>query len=129
MSKFPSLAWFKMALKNANNDPEFRKLGTCDANVGIKIGKQVYAITFDAFSVSEVTKIESDDLRDLDFYIDMSRAEWDSFLESLNGNDPISLNSLDMDKGIVKSFDELKRISFPRYHLTLQRFFTTAATA
>lgn len=127
MSNFPSLAWFKTGLKNANDDPEFRKLGTCDAKVGVKIGNQVYAITFEAFAVSAVKKITVDDLRDLDFYIDMPMADWESFLSSLNGDAPISLNSLDLSAGIVKSFDESRRISFPRYHLTFQRFFAAAA--
>jgi hypothetical protein len=129
MPKFPSLAWFKSGLKNANEDPEFRKLGTCDARVGVKIGNQVYAITFEAFAVSAVQKVTMDDLRDLDFYIDMSRADWESFLSSLNGDNPVSLNALDLRTGIVKSFDESRRISFPRYHLTFQKFFAAAAGA
>ena len=128
MSKFPSMAWFKTGLQKANDDPEFRKLGTCDAKVGVKVGNQVFALAFDAFSVSSATKITQDDLRDLDFYIDMPRADWDSFLASLNGDEPVSLNSLDLRSGIVKSFDEARRVTFPRYHLTFQRFFTAAAT-
>jgi hypothetical protein len=129
MSKFPSLAWFKTGLKNANEDPEFRELGSCDASVGVKIGGKVYAIVFEAFAVTSVTKIGVDDLRDLDFYFDMSRPDWESFLSSLNGDEPISLNSLDLRAGIVKSFDESRRITFPRYHLTFQRFFAAAASA
>lgn len=127
MAAFPSLKWLRDGQKLANKDNELRKLGSCDTSMGIKVGNQTYRIVFAGFECESVQKIGVEELREVDFYVDMSRQAWQKFLDSLNGSTPITLNELDLTDGVVKSFDEAKRLRFLRYNRTLQTFFRIAS--
>lgn len=82
--------------------------------MGIKVGGATYAVVFEAFECCKVMQTAEDDLRDLDFYIDMSKTAWLKFLRSLKGKRPQSLDVLDLYKGVVKSFDPARRLAFLR---------------
>ena len=64
MHAFPSVEWFDSVKAAANDDPEFRALGTSDTTVGIKIGDQIFQLDFYAFECARVAEIDEDDLFD-----------------------------------------------------------------
>ncbi len=129
MATFPSIEWLENARVEVNRDSTLRKLGSCDVTMGIKAGSTTYAVVFEAFECADVTQITEDDLRDLDFYIDMSKTAWLKFLRSLKGKQPQSLDVLDLEKGVVKSFDAARKLTFLRYNQSIQTFFDLAVSA
>jgi hypothetical protein len=112
-----------------NADRAFRKLGTTDARVGIKIGETAFLVEFEAFECASVAAIDLDALRDADFYLELSGDAWQTYLAGRRAGTAPSLVSLDVDTpdGIVKAADPLKLLKFERYHLTLQAFVDTGA--
>ena len=129
MTAFPSIEWLEQAQSKVNNASDLKKLGSCEVTMGIKVGSETYSVTFEAFECSGVSQITEDDLRDLDFYIDMSKTAWLEFLRSLNGKEPQSLDVLDLEKGVVKSFHAARRLAFLQYNQTVQTFFALAVSA
>jgi hypothetical protein len=112
-----------------NADRAFARLGTTDVRMGIKAGDAAYLLDFEAFGCSAVTQIDVEALRDADFYLDLSPAEWKRYLSGRAAGSAPSLVSLDVDTpdGIVKGGDPLQALKFERYHLTLQAFLDAAA--
>ncbi len=49
MPAFPSVDWFEAVRGLVNQDESFRRLGTVDARVGVKVGDEAYELTFEAF--------------------------------------------------------------------------------
>ena len=130
MPVFPSLEWFEAVRSAANVDPAFRSLGTAEAQVGVKVGEQVYVLDFDAFECAGVSQVEKYALRDVDFYLDMAPEAWRSLLTNVMENGGAdsehTFNTLDVESGIVESSNPYGLNSFPRYHVTIQRFFDLA---
>lgn len=112
-----------------NADPRFRQLGTCDVRMGIKADESAYLVEFAAFECAGVEQIDVDALRDADFFLELSQAEWRTYLLGRRRGDAPTLVSLDVDTpdGIVKGSDPLKTLKFERYHLTLQAFLDKGA--
>jgi len=124
-----SLALLERTRTAVNADAEFRRLGTCDARVGIKAGDDAFLVDFVAFECAAVAAIDLDSLRDADFYLELAPHSWKTYLAGrANGTAP-TLVSLDVDSpnGIVKGSDPLKALKFERYHLTLQSFLDRGA--
>jgi hypothetical protein len=114
---------------SVNDDRDFRRLGTCDARVGIKAGDAAFLVDFEAFECAAVAAIELDALRDADFYLELSAEAWRSYLGGRRSGTAPTLVSLDVDtpNGIVKGADPLKTLKFERYHMTLQSFLDRGA--
>ena len=131
MPVFPSVEWFQAVRTVANADPAFRSLGTAEAQVGVKVGDDVYVLDFDAFECSGVSQVEEYYLVDVDFYLEMAQEEWRSLLTNVRENDGAdsehTFNTLDVESGIVESSNPFGMNNFPRYHLTVQRFFDVSA--
>ena len=131
MPVFPSVEWFEAVKDAANADPAFRSLGTAEAQVGVKVGEQVYLLDFDAFECAGVSKVEEHTLRDVDFYLDMDPEAWQSLLTNVRENDGAdsehTFNTLDIKNSVVESSNPYGMNSFPRYHLTVQRFFDVSS--
>ena len=131
MPVFPSVEWFETVKDAANADPAFRSLGTAEAQVGVKVGEQVYVLDFEAFECSNVAQVEEHMLVDVDFYLDMAPEAWRSLLTNVRENDGAdsehTFNTLDVENGIVESSNPYGMNSFPRYHLTVQRFFDVSS--
>ena len=129
---FPSVEWFECVRRSVNEDQEFRSLGSCDATVGVKVGERVFALEFEAFECSSVAEIEEYVLADLDFYLEMEPAAWESLLTNIRQNSGAdsdhTFNSLDVDCGVVKSANPYGLNSFLRYHLSIQRFFDLSSS-
>ncbi len=133
MPKFPSIEWFDQVKRVINADPMFRSLGSCDTTVGIVVSELVYAIKFEGFLCESIKKIDTDGLRDTDFYLEMSTKNWKSFIENIKNNHGAdsshTLNSLDitLPDGLAKSHDQLNKTRFLRYHLSLQAYFDASS--
>ena len=131
MPTFPSTDWFETVRAIANADDAFRSLGTSETTVGVKIGERVFTLEFDAFECAAVSEAEERDLLDVDFYLDMPPEEWREMLSNIAANDGAdsehTLNTLDVERGIVASATPYGKNQFARYHLTAQRFFDLSA--
>ena len=133
MPQFPSTDWFEAVRETANDDSQFTSQGTVNCVMGVKTGDDAFAITFEGFECTAIRAIPAGELRDLDFYIDLSPTEWRDLLDNIAANDGSdsahTLNTLDltMPSGCVKSGNELRRAAFFQYHLSLQAFFDASA--
>ncbi|MCH8282417.1 MAG: hypothetical protein J4O03_07260 [Chloroflexi bacterium] len=132
---FPSVEWFQALQEMVNADPDFRRLGSIDLSMGVKVGPRVFIITFEAFECSDVREGTEYDLIDLDFFLEMSEADWQDLMRNTkeNGGADLShtLNTLDLmaQDGISKNAtgDQLRADLFFRVNQSLQHFFDSSA--
>ena len=132
---FPSVEWFQALQEMVNADPDFRRLGSIDISMGVKVGSRVFIITFEAFECSDVREGTEYDLIDLDFFLEMSEAEWQDLMRNTkeNGGADLShtLNTLDLmaQDGISKNAtgDQFRADLFFRVNQSLQHFFDSSA--
>ena len=133
MPKFPSVQWFDAVKDLVNNDEAFRRLGTVDARVGVKVGGQLFELTFEAFECVGVREIGDNDLRDLDFWLEQSPEEWRDMIENIkqHGSADLThtLNTIDLTipEGFARSYDGYRRDAFYRFNQSLQHFFDSSA--
>ena len=114
------LDWVEPAGIAVNQDPGFRRLGSTDLVLGLKSGRAVRVVAFEAFEVASVGVANEATLRDCDVVIEMTPRQWTDYLaRRARGTGP-SLVSLDLDRGIVRAGDPLLRLKFDRYHLSIQ---------
>jgi hypothetical protein len=132
---FPSVEWFQGLQQLVNNDPEFRRIGSVDAVMGVKVGAKVLVVTFEAFECSEVKEGTDYDLIDADFFLEMSVEDWQELITNTKDNGGAdrthTLNTLDLlsDGGISKNAtgDQLRADLFFRINQSLQHFFDSSA--
>ena len=133
---FPSVEWFQALQQLVNVDPEFRRLGSIDAAMGVKVGSRVFVVVFEAFECTEVRDGSEADLDDLDFYLELSEADWRELVENTKANGGAdrrhTLNTLDLtaNDGLAQNAtgDQLRGDIFFRVNESLQYFFDQAAT-
>ena len=130
---FPSVAWFEELRRLVNDDPGYRQIGTVDASMGVKVGDEVFVVTFEAFECSSVRSGNEYDLINVDFFIEMDSDAWKAMLESIKANGGAeagqTLVSLDMLNEISNNAtgDQLRADMFFRYNQSLQHFFDLSA--
>ena len=132
---FPSVEWFQGLQELVNKDPEFRRLGSVDALMGVSVGERVFLITFEAFECVEVKEGTEYDLIDADFFLNMSVEKWQELIVNTreNGGADLShtLNTLDLmtEGGICDNAtgDQLRADIFFRVNQSLQHFFDSAS--
>ena len=132
---FPSVEWFQALQQLVNVDPEFRRLGSIDAAMGVKVGSRVFVVVFEAFECTEVRDGSEADLDDLDFYLELSEGDWRELVENTKANGGAdrrhTLNTLDLtaDDGLAQNAmgDQLRGDIFFRVNESLQYFFDQAA--
>lgn len=131
MSAAASLSanWLEKARSAVNADPAFRKRGSIDVKMAVKVDKATYLVTFGGFSCHDVRKMNENDLRDADFIIDMTADLWERFLEGRRTGEGRSLVELDTTNDIVKATNPRKKMDFLRYHTSLQAFFDAGVRA
>jgi len=135
MPPFPSTAWLQQVADLAKADDTYRKFGRVDALVGIRVGARAFALTFDVFDIRDVREIGDDELRDLDFYLQMEPEQWRAMLESIQrlGHADLdsTLNTLDLKLpdglAINAVGDGYRMDKFFRFNQSLQRFFDLSA--
>lgn len=130
---FPSLGWFEALQKLVNDDPAYRRIGTVDAAMGVKVADKVFVVTFEAFECRSVRAGNEYDLINVDFFIEMEPDAWRTMLENIKANGAAeagqTLVSLDMLHEISTNAtgDQLRADMFFRYNQSLQHFFDLSA--
>ncbi len=133
MPVFPSVEWFNEAAERLNKSDSFKRLGTCDAEVGMQIDEDFYEVDFEAFEVKDVRKIDASRAGELDFTLAQSYDEWKAMLEDIKENGrathDFTLNSLDLksDKELALGKDYHRRDAFYRFNQTFQEYFDMTA--
>ena len=135
MYEFPSVAWLQAVADLTMTDDLFRKFGRVDAIAGIRVDERQFRIVFDVFEIGDIREIGFDDLRDLDFYLEMPPETWQAMLESIKENGSAgldyTLNTLDLKLpdglAINAMGDGYRMDKFFRFNQSLQRFFDVSA--
>jgi len=133
MPMFPSTDWFKTAADMLNKSDSFKRLGTCDAEVGVQVGDRVWEIDFEAFEVREVREIDSRRAEELDFVLVQPPDQWKAMIEDIKENGrathDFTLNSLDLKSAeeFARGKDYHRRDAFYRFNQTFQEYFDSAA--
>ncbi len=137
--KFPTVEWFQ-ALKRqaAQNADEFRRLGFCDATVGIKVlaengprENRGFVLSFDGYQCKGVEEV-AEPGKVADFVLEGKYGAWKEMIENIrsNGGPDLkhTLNYLTLPGDPIKIIaeDQLKEDLFFRYNGTLQEFFNGA---
>jgi hypothetical protein len=134
-ANFPSVEWFNAIRDIVNNDDGYKRIGTCDSSVGIKIpdkGKN-YVLTFEAFEISDVRETSATEAEDTDFWLEMSFAKWKEMIENIKQNGKAdlhhTLNTIDLEvpEGFARSNDGYRRDAFYRFNQTYQYLFDISA--
>lgn len=133
MPEFPSIKWFEAVREVVSADDRLRKLGTCDAVVGVKVQDKAFEITFDAFDCTGVREISVADLSKTDFYLEEPFDTWREMLENIKEHGlpdrQFTLNTIDFldPEGFAKAEDQSTKDKFYRYGQTFQMFFNASA--
>ena len=135
MPVFPSIEWLTDVARLAMDDDQYRRFGRVDALVGLKVGERFFRLTFDVFDILDIREIHEDDLRDLDFYLDMEPERWQAMLQTIqqhgHAEREFTLNSLDLTlpDGLHQNAtdDGYRADKFFRYNENLQRYFDLSA--
>ena len=103
--------------------------------MGVKVGRRLFVITFEAFECVDVREDSKGDLDDLDFYLELSEKDWRDLVENTKANGAAdrhhTLNTLDLTKedGLSRNStgDQLRADIFFRVNQSLQHFFDSSA--
>lgn len=132
---FPSVDWFNAIKSIVNQDEGYKRIGTCDSEVGVKIPdlQKYYKIAFEAFEVADIRETDEADAENADFWLEMPYARWKEMIENIKSNTKAdihhTLNTLDMEDpdGLARSHDGYRRDAFYRFNQTFQYFFDASA--
>ena len=130
---FPSLEWFEALQGLVNQDTGYRRFGTVDATMGVKVEDRVFVVSFEAFECKAVRVGTEYDLINVDFFLEMTREAWRTMIEDIKTNGGAgagqTLVSLDMLHEISNNAtgDQLRADMFFRYNQSLQHFFDLSA--
>lgn len=133
MPTFPSLEWFKTAADLLNRSDSFKRLGTCDAEVGVQVDDKHYELDFEAFEVKDVREIDAQRSEELDFVLVQPYGAWKAMLEDIKQNGrathDYTLNSLDLKSSeeFARGKDYHRRDAFYRFNQTFQEYFDGTA--
>ncbi len=132
---FPSSEWFNALRDIINSDDVYKRIGTCDAVVGVKVpGQQKYfLLPFEAFEVLEAREVSEAEAEQSDFWLEMPDAGWREMIENIKENGKAdlhhTLNTIDLEdpEGFARSHDGYRRDAFYRFNQSFQHFFDTSA--
>ncbi len=133
MPDFPSVEWFKTAADLLNKSDSFKRLGTCDSEMGVQVGNRIFEIDFEAFEVTTIKEIDAARAAELDFVLVQSADAWKAMLDDIKANGrathDYTLNSLDLrsDVEFARGKDYHRRDAFYRFNQTFQEYFDNAA--
>ncbi len=129
MPEFPSVEWFREAAELLNRSDAFKRLGTCDAQMGVQVGDRYFEIDFEGFEVKDVKEIDAARAEELDFVLVQPYERWKAMLENIKQHGRAqaewTLNSLDLqgEEEFARGKDYYRRDLFYRYNQTFQEFF------
>ena len=128
-ARFPLCRLVQEAADRLNKSDSFKRLGTCDAEVGMQVDDEFYEVDFEAFEVKDVRKIDSKRAQELDFTLSQPLEDWKAMLQDIKKNGrathDYTLNSLDLksDKEFAVGKDYHRRDAFYRFNQTFQEYF------
>jgi hypothetical protein len=133
--EFPSTEWLTELAQLATEDAVYRKFGRVDAAIGLKVAERAFRLTFDVFEIKDIREISADELRDVDFYLEMEPERWQAMLDNIrehgHAEGGFTLNSLDLTlpEGLHQNStgDGYRADKFFRFNESLQRFFDLAS--
>jgi len=128
---FPSVEWFEAVKELVNSDETYRRIGTCDATVGISISdrEKYFVVTFEAFACLGAREVTQAEAQDADFYLSMPYEGWKEMLGNIKEHSGAdlghTLNTLDLNdpEGVARSRDGYRRDLFYRFNESFQYFF------
>jgi len=124
-----SLQWLQRARDAVNADPTFRKRGSIDTTMAVRVEEATFLVTFAGFTCHDVRAISGHDLRDADFVVEMSNEQWNRFLAGRRGGKGRTLVEIDTTDGVIKAQTPRKQLDFLRYHTSIQAFFDAGCAA
>ena len=135
MPVFPSVEWLQQVAEITTKDDAYRKYGRCDAFVGLRVGDQLYSLTFDVFDINDIHETSEEELRDADFVLEMSPSGWAGLIANIAENGKAdrehTLNSLDLrlPDGLARNTtgDGYRLDKFFRFNQSLQCFFDNSS--
>ncbi len=133
MPQFPSVEWLQTAADMLNKSDSFKRLGTCDTQMGVQVDDNYYEVDFEAFEVTDVKAIDARRADELDFVLVQPYDAWKAMLLDIKQNGRathnFTLNSLDLqsEKEFAVGKDYNRRDAFYRFNQTFQEYFDTAA--
>ena len=133
MPLFPSVEWFEAVREIINHDEAYRRLGTCDIEMGVEVGDRLFRLTFEAFECTNVEEIDRSLEDELDFVLAMPFDGWKEMLENIkqHGRADLNhtLNTLDLaaPDEFARSRDYYRRDLFYRFNQSFQNFFDASA--
>jgi len=83
MPAFPSLEWLQALRDIVNSDPNFRKFGTIDCEMGIEVGERHWKVVFEAFEVADVAASTAAETDELDFVLTQPPDAWREMIENI----------------------------------------------
>ena len=137
--KFPTVEWFEALEEVATaNIDTFRRLGFCDATVGVKVlaengadRDRGFVLTFDGYSSKSVEEVDDPEAV-ADFVLEAKFGAWKEMIENITANGGADLNhtlnylTLPGDPIKCVAADQLKDDAFSRFISTFQEFFDGA---
>jgi broad specificity phosphatase PhoE len=129
MPDFPSVEWFKAVADLLNASDSFKRLGTCDCQMGVKVDDRYFEIDFEAFEITTVQEIDAAKADQLDFTLVQDYDAWKAMIEDIKANGraehEFTLNSLDLksEREFAVGQDYNRRDAFYRFNQTLQDYF------
>ena len=133
MPEFPSVEWFKTAGDLLNKSDSFKRLGTCDTQMGVAVGDRYFEVDFEAFEMAAAKQIDAERAAELDFVLTQDYDAWKAMLQDIKANGrathEFTLNSLDLrsEAESAKGKDYNRRDAFYRFNQTLQEYFDMSA--
>ena len=134
-ASFPSVEWFDALREIVNADDAYKRIGTCDAVVGIKIpDRQMYfRLAFEAFEVLNAREVTESEAEDADFWLEMSYERWKDMIGNIGDNGKAdlnhTLNTIDLQdpEDFARSNDGYRRDAFYRFNQSFQHLFDSSA--
>ena len=83
MPAFPSLEWLQALRDIVNSDPDFRKFGTIDCEMGMEVGDRHWKVVFEAFEVTDVAPSTAAETDELDFVLSQPPDAWREMIENI----------------------------------------------
>ena len=128
---FPSVDWFNAVKEIINDDEAYKRHGTCDASVGIKVPEagKYFVLTFEAFGIEDVKETDEAASENTDFWIEQTYDKWQEMIKNIadHGQADLhhTLNTLDVEDpdGLARSNDGYRRDLFYRFNQSFQHFF------
>ena len=132
---FPSVQWFDALRDIVSADGAYRRIGTCDAVVGIKIPdlQKYFRLTFEVFEVADAREVSETEAEDSDFWLEMPYERWKEMIRNIRDNGKAdlhhTLNTIDLEdpEGFARSHGGYRRDAFYRFNQSFQRFFDSSA--